>query len=86
MKGLILGHGSHPHWTLRKPCKDPEHCVLAAWMHHLSFPTVSHVLLLLCPILSDAQPVIRLFFGHSVKLIVQGCSRDDCQGLALPVL
>lgn len=86
MKSLILGHGHHPHWTLRKPCKDQQHCVLAAWLHHPKFLMVFHVLLLLCPILSNAQPVIRAFSGGSMKLIVQGCSRKDCQERAFPVL
>lgn len=86
MKSLILGHSHHPHWTLGKPCKDQEHCVLAAWLHHPNFLIVFHVLLLLCPILSNAQPVMRAFSGGSMKVIVQGCSRKDCQGLAFPVL
>lgn len=69
MESLIMGHGLHPHWTLRKLCKDPEHCVLDAWLHHLSFLMASHVLLLLCSILSNVQPVIRIFSGGSKKLI-----------------
>lgn len=77
MKGLILGHSLHPHWTFRKPCKDPEHCVLAASLHHPNCLMVCHVLFLLCVILSNAQPVLRVFSGDSVKLTVQGCSGED---------
>lgn len=57
---------SIPHWALKKVCKDQS--VLGAWLHHPSFLMASHVLLLLCSMLSNAQTVIRVFSGGSKKL------------------
>lgn len=67
VEGLIMGHSVHPHWTLRKLCED--HSVLDAWLHHPSFLMASHVLLLFCSTLSNAQALIRVFSGGSKKLV-----------------
>lgn len=67
MEALIMENGLHPHWTLRKLCKDQS--VLDAWLHHPSFLMASHVLLLFCSTFSNAQSVIRVFSDDSQKLI-----------------
>lgn len=86
MEGLIMGHSLHPYWTLRKLCKDTEHCVLDAWLHHPSFLMASHELLLLCPILSNAQPVIRVFSGGSKKLIKAAAEKTDRDWIFWPCI
>lgn len=67
MEALFMGNGLHPHWTLRKLCKDQS--VLDVWLHHPSFLMASHVLLLFCSTFSNTQSVIRVFSGDSQKLI-----------------